>query len=146
MVRSYKALFLLVLSTMLFALQGQAVVRCLCSGHLSLGGATEECCDGCEAPPSTAQLNAAARFDDLGAQLVCGENCFLVATANSDQVMPSVGHLDAPAVPVAVLASEPSYLPRAVIFDASPAWIRTGLSKPAPSGPSCSILYGALLI
>lgn len=146
MVRSYKALFLLVLSTMLFALQGQAVVRCLCSGHLSLGAPTEECCGECEVPVSTAQLSAAAPAHDLAAQLVCGENCFLVATANSDQVMLSVGHLEAPATPVAVLASEPSYLPRAAIFDTSPAWSRMSLSKPAPVGPSCSILYGALLI
>lgn len=146
MARRLRALFLLMLSTMLFALQGQTVVQCLCSGQIALGTAPEPCCEEC---PESIEIQLSTADTEHRAALAivtCEDACFRMAVAESDTPFPPVLHVDAPVPTVVFLAADPAILDREHLSDPSPAWVRESLHRPAPVGPPCTILYGALLI
>ncbi|WP_009959709.1 hypothetical protein [Verrucomicrobium spinosum] len=150
MARRVRALILLLLSTMLFALQGQTVVQCLCSGAIALGQAPEACCGECPDESAGAQMTATSPESPqqaVSAILFTTEDCWRMASTESDQAFPATPHVDAPLPTVALLAEDPFIIDRAALGDApTPAWTRDSSHHPEPTGPPCAILYGALLI
>lgn len=150
MARRVRALILLLLSTMLFALQGQTVVQCLCSGAIALGEAPEACCGGCQDEPAGLQMTESSSEspqDVASAILFSTEDCWRMASAESDQPFPASSHVDAPLPTVVLLAEDPFIIDRTALRDApTPAWTRDSSHHPEPTGPPCAILYGALLI
>lgn len=150
MARRVRALILLLLSTMLFALQGQTVVQCLCSGAIALGQAPEACCGECPDEPAGLQLTASSSESPqqgASAVLFTTEDCWRMASAESDQAFPASPHVDTPLPTVALLAEDPFIVDRTVLRDdPTPAWTRDSSHRPETAGPPCTILYGALLI
>lgn len=150
MARRVRALILLLLATMLFALQGQTVVQCLCSGAIALGEAPEACCGECPDEAASPQLTASsseAPQQGVSAILFSTDDCWRMATAESDQAFPASSHVDAPLPTVALLTEDPFIIDRALSRDEpTPAWTRESSYHPDPGGPPCTILYGALLI
>jgi hypothetical protein len=151
MARRVRALILLLLSTMLFALQGQTVVQCLCSGAISLGEAPEACCGECSDELAGLKLTASSSESPqhgVSAILFTTEDCWRMASTESDQPLPAASHVDAPLPTVALLVEDPFIVDRSAMLrdEPTPAWARESSHHPEPTGPPCTILYGALLI
>lgn len=148
MARRIRALFLLLLSSVFFMLQGQTVVQCLCSGAIALGTAPEACCETCPEAPTGTTFTVSAEGGGIfpGAAFFAYDDCWQMATAGGDPPMLSVVHVSTPLPSVVLLAEDPSMPDRTLLRDPTPAWTWECKHRPAPLGPPCTILYGALLI